>query len=201
MAEIIQTTPERGTGRKSRRYSVQPDMTPMVDLAFLLVTFFVLTTSMMKTRAIPIIYPSEEGDPTQANHVLNILLEDSTGRIFWYYGMLKPGITELNQTDFSGNGLRKILLEHNPHVLNSLQQIESAMPPRESWTEADYSQFQRLSNEVFASKNALTVLVKTLPETKYEAVITAMDELNICHVHKRAVQDMNKEEIELIKNQ
>ena len=82
--------------------AARPDMTPMVDLAFLLVTFFVLTTSMMKSRAMEIIYPSEEGVPLKANNVVSILLDEGKDRIFWYYGELKGNETEIHRTDPAG---------------------------------------------------------------------------------------------------
>lgn len=199
MAELIQssTAPQKRKTRKS--LSARPDMTPMVDLAFLLVTFFVLTTSMMKPRAMEIFYPTEDGQPLKANHVLSVLLDEEKDRIFWYYGEFKGDETDIRQTDFSAEGIRKVLLEHNRSVNDRVSELDMKFPPRSSWSETDSRQYARLVGEIYASDHALTVLIKTLPKTPFRNVISAMDELNICHVQKRAVQDMNNGESEFIK--
>ena len=199
MAELIQSTPASGKTSRRRNMAARPDMTPMVDLAFLLVTFFVLTTSMMKPRAMEIIYPSEGGVPLKANNVVSILLDEGKDRIFWYYGELKGNETEIHRTDLSSQGLRKIILEYNRSVNERIMALESQFPPRNSWNAADQQKFNQLSGEIYAADHALTVLIKTLPATQFSEVISAMDELNICNVRKRAVQDMNSEEADLIK--
>ncbi|MFM9984757.1 MAG: ExbD/TolR family protein [Flavobacteriales bacterium] len=199
MAELIQSTPASGKHSRRRNIAARPDMTPMVDLAFLLVTFFVLTTSMMKSRAMEIIYPSEEGVPLKANNVVSILLDEGKNRIFWYYGEFKGNETEIHRTDLSSRGLRKIILEYNRSVNERILALESQFPQRNFWTGADHQKFNQLSGDIYAADHALTVLIKTLPATQFSEVISAMDELNICNVRKRAVQDMNSEEAILIK--
>ncbi len=199
MAELIQSSPATGKRSRRRNTAARPDMTPMVDLAFLLVTFFVLTTSMMKPRAMEIIYPTEEGVPLKANHVLTILLDEGKDRIFWYYGELKENETEIHRTDLSSLGLRKIVLDYNRTVNERILALEAQFPPRTMWTDAQQQQFKQLSGDIYAADHALTVLIKTLPATQFSEVISAMDELNICHVRKRAVQDMNSQEADLIK--
>jgi len=108
MAAITQSESSYGrscTRRMRRRSSVSIDMTPMVDLAFLLLTFFVLTRSLYESRVIKITMPEQSRDPVplQDKRVVTLLLGKDNG-VYWY-----PGATPaLNAVGFSG--LRKLLL-------------------------------------------------------------------------------------------
>ena len=64
MAEIAEN-PQGGGGKKGRAKKPSPrvDLTPMVDLAFLLITFFMLTTSLAKPKAMEIALPDTENIP------------------------------------------------------------------------------------------------------------------------------------------
>lgn len=103
---------------KGKRKRVMPrmDMTPMVDLAFLLLTFFVMTTTLRQNYTLILQQPlsDEAGNhrDVKAEHVLNVVL-GTEGKVFWYMGM--PG-SEAMQTDFSGSGIRKILLQKNQEI-------------------------------------------------------------------------------------
>lgn len=110
--------PTSATGKHAKRSAPRMDMTPMVDLAFLLLTFFVMTTTLMKNFVLEIQQPlsDEAGNhrDVKPEHVLNVVLGDN-GKVFWYMGM--PG-SAATQTDFSGSGIRKILLRKNQEIKN-----------------------------------------------------------------------------------
>jgi biopolymer transport protein ExbD len=111
----IEQTPVKG---KRQRSVPRIDMTPMVDLAFLLLTFFVMTTTLMKNYTLEIQQPLPDAAgnhrDVKAEQVLNVVLGDQ-GKVFWYMGM--PG-SAATQTDFSGSGIRKILLQKNQEIRN-----------------------------------------------------------------------------------
>ena len=78
--------------RRAKKASTKIDMTPMVDLAFLLLTFFVLTSTFNKPKAMELAFPKEDVDSTKnikVNNALTILLggEDN---IYYYYGEFYP---------------------------------------------------------------------------------------------------------------
>lgn len=105
------------TGTTKRKRSVpRIDMTPMVDLAFLLLTFFVMTTTLNKDYILELQQPAP--DPTgknlevKAEQVLNIVL-GKDNEVYWYMGM--PG-SEASRTDFSRTGVRKLLLQKNREI-------------------------------------------------------------------------------------
>jgi biopolymer transport protein ExbD len=91
----------------------------MVDLAFLLLTFFMLTTRFMDPYVMEIAMPLKPDDPTEVseiNHkqVITLVLGEDD-KIYWYQGADDP---EVNVTDYSANGIRKILFEKNREIRN-----------------------------------------------------------------------------------
>jgi biopolymer transport protein ExbD len=110
MAEVSQNSGNEKTGKvRSKKMSTKIDMTPMVDLAFLLLTFFILTTSFNKPTIMELVMPDNTGttQPVNKDNVLNLVLGENN-KLFWFEG-LGPGV---NETDYSKDGVRKILLSH-----------------------------------------------------------------------------------------
>jgi biopolymer transport protein ExbD len=109
MAEVTQSGDPKSNGRvRVKKLSVRIDMTPMVDLAFLLLTFFILTSTFMGKQVIEMQMPDNEGQPPHANasNVLNLVL-DNDDKVYWWIGLDPP----VNSTDYSSRGVRKVLLE------------------------------------------------------------------------------------------
>ena len=181
---------------RAKKQSTHIDMTPMVDLAFLLLTFFMLTTTFGKPKTMEINMPVK--DPTnqvknEVNNALTFLLSGDD-KIYWYYGELKPE-TKLTLTDYSTQGLRKLLLDRNKQAVDEIKTLrENALKNKM----AD-STLKRLEVDVKGKKYALMVLVKTDDKAKYKNVINVLDELNICLVGKYALVDLDMREYDLIK--
>ena len=93
-------------GRRSKKLSTRIDLTPMVDLGFLLITFFVFTTSLNKPTAIRLIMPKDTKDPslTAAGKTISLLLTgDNT--IYYYNG---DSVKYMHVTN-SADGIRNVL--------------------------------------------------------------------------------------------
>jgi biopolymer transport protein ExbD len=119
MAEIAQGG--GGGGKKgkvrAKKSSTKIDMTPMVDLAFLLLTFFMLTTTFSKPQTMEITMPEkpkEEDKLPEVNEkkVVTLIL-GANDKIYWYHGITDP---KLEVTDFSANGIRKVLLKQTAEI-------------------------------------------------------------------------------------
>lgn len=81
MAEII------SRNRKGKKAVPRVDLTPMVDLGFLLITFFVVSTSMTKPVAMPINVPANGNDAKAANSkTLNIIISGNN-KVYYYNGI------------------------------------------------------------------------------------------------------------------
>ena len=95
-------------GRGSRR-SLHLDMTPMVDLAFLLLTFFVLTMTINEEHVLKMQMPEQDTktEPPEINQarVLTVLLGEAN-KVFYFQGSERVQVT-----DFAPTGIRKLLKE------------------------------------------------------------------------------------------
>ncbi len=107
MAEI-QSNGGGGDGGKKRakKQSTKVDMTPLVDLAFLLLTFFVLTSTFSQPKVLRMIFPEKLDEKDLKNMKqpevkdgITILLTREN-RVFWYRGALNEK-TVLEETDFT----------------------------------------------------------------------------------------------------
>ena len=115
---------KKGGKIRSKKTSTRIDMTPMVDLAFLLLTFFVMTTTLNKPQTMEITMPEEdEKEPPKVNekHVLTLVM-GKNDKIFWYIGITDP---EVKVTNFSNTGIRKLLLEKKRDIPKLIVLIKS----------------------------------------------------------------------------
>lgn len=123
MAEISQGGGggKKGGGKvRAKKQSTKIDMTPMVDLAFLLLTFFILTTTFNKPKTMEVNMPDKVDKPedqTKINEkdILNVVLAEDN-KIYYWVGLEPP----VSTTNYSKDGVRKILLEHtraNPKMM------------------------------------------------------------------------------------
>jgi biopolymer transport protein ExbD len=119
MAEISQGG---GGGKKDgkvrvKKASTKIDMTPMVDLAFLLLTFFILTTTLNKPQTMELTMPEKpKGDEklpeVNEKKVLTIIL-GAGDKVYWYHGITDP---KVEITDFDDDGIRKVLQEKDKEI-------------------------------------------------------------------------------------
>lgn len=119
MADVNVDSGKKGKGKGKRRgtsVSTKIDMTPMVDLAFLLITFFMLTTTFSKPQAMDVNMP----DKTEDNKKLDIkeskamtIILGENNKVYYYFGILQPVVKE---TDFSVEGIRKVIINRRAQI-------------------------------------------------------------------------------------
>ena len=157
MAEIV-------TGKKGAPHI---DMTPMVDLGFLLITFFMLATTFSKPKTMEIMKPAKntETDPPKVNvkRVLSILLGEND-KVYFYQAPEGVGAElKVDSADFGAAGIR------------------SSIRQRQKDVEA-----------TFGSKDTLVVLIKGMPKAKYKNMVDILDEMRITGVKSYALIDRDK---------
>ncbi|MBL7698607.1 MAG: biopolymer transporter ExbD [Chitinophagaceae bacterium] len=108
MGEITISSKSKGTKPERKKLSTRVDLTPMVDLGFLLITFFIFTTTMDSPKAMALKLPVNSPDPSkaEADKTVNLLL-GKDDKIWYYHGV---DIDKINSTDFS-KGIRKIIID------------------------------------------------------------------------------------------
>jgi biopolymer transport protein ExbD len=213
MAQLNTNITERGISSRKRRSKKHPthiDMTPMVDLMSLLITFFMLTTAFSKTKIMEIILPEPSG-PVGTNsfspgsRTLNLLLSGDN-KIYYYIGVppenehdLSASAAKLQKLDFSKDGLRKTLLNLNILLYAKV----------DSLNEAYISGKMKISNDSlskivrdFKKKDRIgpIVMIKADKTAKYRNIVDVIDEMQICNIARYAIVDPNEYELKLINN-
>jgi biopolymer transport protein ExbD len=105
---------KKGPGvKKSKKLSTRVDLTPMVDLGFLLITFFIFTTTMSQPTAMKLFLPKDTDKPEEQNKVkasgaLTLLL-GKNDQIYYYEGELAPDASNFKTTSFKD--IRKVIID------------------------------------------------------------------------------------------
>jgi biopolymer transport protein ExbD len=201
MAQIVENGGgDSGKGKKRpKKSSTHVDMTPMVDLAFLLLTFFVLTSTFSKPKVMSLVYPAKvvpesTEKPVVKNAITFLITKD---RVFYYKGEFNPTggpKTELIETDFGPQGVRKLLAKENEYVIREKLKLDGQLTRKEI---VDSVAKQKLI-EAQKTPQALKVLVKTDLKALCANFIDLIDELYIANIGMIAPVDIMKDEQALI---
>src|SRR5690554_5517439 len=117
MAQLNTSSSSKGDKKvRSKKMNPSVDLTAMVDLAFLLITFFMLTTSLNKPQAMDVAMPDKnvetdrQTDINVDEHRSVTLVLGSDDKIVWYQGDVNNPLTGPEVIDYSAEGLRAVLL-------------------------------------------------------------------------------------------
>lgn len=207
MAEIIQAE-KGGKGGKKRAKKLLPhmDMTPMVDLMMLLITFFMLTTSLSKSKVMEMILPERLKDPNAeppkiiASRTLNILLGPDN-KIYWYPGGVNAedynNLPPVMQTDYSAEGIRALLLERNRSLFRTINDFEQQVLEGKIRIPQDsvQSAISALKSE---DDTGPIVLIKAYEKANYGNFVDILDEMNICGIARYTVMDIAWYETQMV---
>lgn len=158
MAEISASDKNNGSKKRSHKLSTKIDMTPMVDLGFLLITFFMLTTTLAKPVIMQLNMPDKDGiksSPVRCSESLNVVLDDQN-KIFYYQGLeCNP---KVNSTDFSDNGIRKVLFDCKRRIGDNFTVVIK------STNKAKYRNMIDLLDEMKITNNKRYAIVNITPD-------------------------------------
>jgi len=210
MGEIIENDSgsKKGGGRRTpKKHGTHIDMTPMVDLMCLLITFFMLTTAFSKPKVMEITMPEppKAGDPApppvSAIRTFSIILSEND-KVYWFHhsdipdgakdGTI-PAVNMWHKTDFSKDGLRKVLLQLNEKVFTDIYNLKDKVKKGQLVMSDDSlnAQIKRIKK---SDKKSPIILIKADPKTKYKDIVNVVDEMAICNVANYAIVDLSKEE-------
>lgn len=167
MAELTasEKSGRRGSGRRS---APRVDFTAMVDLAFLLITFFILTTSLTKPKAMDVAMPVKGSPPGAyaASRTMTICL-GKNNQVMWYLGLPDNPLVKPTLVNYSKNGLRAA-------IINTEKSVQKA------------------------TGKSLIVILKPSAHSIYNNLVASLDELNITSVSSYAITDISPKDIEML---
>lgn len=189
-------------GKKRKKLSTRVDFTPMVDLGFLLITFFMLTTSMNKPQTMEINMPVEKKDdnmPVKASLAITLLLTKED-KIVYYFVDEKTGEPMTPEiTDYSKGGIRAVLLRENK-LRNP--NVDSIPIYKDMLNKGIITQdaFKAHATDIKSYKDGLIVVIKATDKARYNNLVDILDEMLICNVGRYAVvKDILPQEIDMLK--
>jgi len=182
MAEL--NTGDGGGGKggkvRSKKQNSKVDLTAMVDLAFLLITFFMLTTSLSKPQSMDLSLPNKDEDDkpvvdtkVDENRTMTVILGENN-KLTYYMGLLATPIAGPKDLPYGKDGIRKELLKRKKSVL-------------------EYSAAKG------KPKNGIIVIIKPTKKSNYRNLVDILDEMAITGVETYAiVPEFTPEENKLI---
>lgn len=176
MASIDNEMPvqrHRAGVRRPVKHQLRIDMTPMVDLGFLLISFFVITTELSKPIAMPLAMPKDgKGTDLGESYAFTVLL-GARGDAWYYYGNWEEAVAK-----------NAVL------PLNSTVALRQKIQERQQWLDVHPGK---------EGRDGLMVLVKSTPDASYKQVVDVLDEMSINQVKKYAVIKPAANELEWVK--
>ncbi len=190
--------------KRGKKMSTRVDFTPMVDLGFLLITFFMLTTSMNKPQTMEINMPikdenlkKEDLSKIKASQAMTILLTKDN-KIVYYFVDDKTGIPGTPQiTNFGKAGIRSVLIEENKKRNKSVDSIAIYKEQLQKNVITE-DVFRTKVTAIKSFKDGLIVIIKADDNSRYGNLVDILDEMNICNVGRYAIVDITPMEIEML---
>lgn len=165
MAEIQENNNKEKKGNKQKKMNIRVDFTPMVDMNMLLITFFMLCTSLSKPQTMEISMPSndkniteEQQNKVKASQALTLLLGED-GKLYYYEG--EPdykNYASLKETTYEASGLRKLLLSKNYEAVKKVRELKD----KKARLEITEEECKKEIASVKSGKNTPTVIIKAM---------------------------------------
>lgn len=173
MADILPNGNRQKAGvPKVKKASLSVDLTPMVDLGFLLISFFIFTTTLAKPTAIKLVMPDDAitANPSEApeGKTLTLML-GANNEAYIYNGSELNNIKNIGS---SKTAIRTSLIEKKHELKNK-----------------------------YGTDSGMIVLIKPLQASNYADVVNALDEMLICNIKSYVLMDASEEESAALKQQ
>ena len=193
---------KKGGKPKGKKLSTRVDFTPMVDLGFLLITFFMLTTSLNKPKTMELNMPVKddtvEKSLIKASQAVTVLLTENNTIVYYFINPItgEPEVPQI--TDFSDGGIRPMLLRENKKRNKRIDSIQ-VYKDMYKLSKIKESEMKARISDIKGDKDALIVVIKADDKAKFKNIVDILDEMLICNIGRYAIVDISDPEKELIK--
>ena len=200
---------------KQKKMNTRVDFTPMVDMMMLLITFFMLCTTLSKPQAMQLTMPSndknvqeQDKSATKASHTITLILAGND-KIYHIDGLPKyDDPTCLKETTWGKDGIRKVLISHMTE--EGIAPVAKIMLAKQKLDEKKikYNMPDSLYQKELAEiKNGnldgekvpkLTIIIKPLDTASYKNMVDALDEMQICSIGTYVIDKINEDDMKLL---
>ena len=190
MSAEVQESGGKNGKSKQKKFAVRVDFTPMVDMNMLLITFFMLCTTLSKPQTMEISMPSNDKSITEqqksmvkASQAITLLL-GADNKLYYYEG--EPNYkdyTSLKETSYTPDGIRSILLQKNVAAVNKVR----ALKLQKLDLRISEEEYRKQVSEIKSGKDTPTVIIKATDDASYKNLIDALDEMQICNIGKYVI--------------
>lgn len=196
------------SGSKQKKMNARVDFTPMVDMIMLLVTFFMLCTTLIKPQTMEITMPSDKDDLKQENKsqvaadkAITIIL-DKDDAIYYFEG--KPDEAELHKTSYGKNGIRVVLMSKNAIAQKKVKELKAEFAGRYSANVAqdkkNKEEYKKRLSEIKNGDDTPSVIIKATDGASYKNLIDVLDEMQICSIGRYVIDKIAEQDKIKIKN-
>lgn len=190
MAEVNTVSKEGRKGRPTRM-NLRVDFTPMVDMNLLLITFFMICTTLSKPQSMNLTLPSNDKENVEppkvtADKAVTLILGEAN-KVYYYFG--KPDykdLASLKSTTYDADGLRKILLQRNAAAVKRMNELK-ALRQSKQISEVD---FKERSRQIRTDERGIAVMIKPTEKATYDNLVKVLDEMHICSVGRYTIMDV-----------
>ncbi len=202
---------------KQKKMNVRVDFTPMVDMMMLLITFFMLCTSLSKPQTMQLTMPSNDENvqdqdktATKASQTITIYCTGNDG-IYYIAGIPEYDKADcLKKTTWGKDGIRKVLMEHVTE--DGVVPVARIMLAKEKLDEEKEKSPERYPDSIYNKElekikggdidgekiPTLTIIIKATDEASYKNLVDALDEMQICSIGKYVIDKINHDDEKLL---
>jgi biopolymer transport protein ExbD len=193
---------------KQKKMNVRVDFTPMVDMMMLLITFFMLCTSLIKPKTMEINMPSNKDDlkedqqnKVKASEAITLIF-DKDNKIYYYEGI--PEMGSLKETGYGDKGLRDYLLKRNIAAIQKVKALRDKYNTGSQTSNAfaETKAKAKLNEEIDkirGEKGVPNVIIKGMDEGSYKNLVDCLDEMQICDIGKYVIVPITDFDKQMIK--
>jgi len=198
---------------KQKKMDTRVNFTPMVDMMMLLITFFMLCTTLAKPQAMQLTMPSNDQENldekdkqvTKASHTITLYL-GANDKVWYIAGLPKYDDPScVKETTYGKDGIEKVLLEHtteegvNPVAKIKLAKKELDAKKNEYNSKMTDEQYQEQLKKLKKGElpngekvPTMTVIIRPLDTATYENMVAALDEMLISNIDKYVIDNVDK---------
>ncbi len=202
---------------KQKKMNVRVDFTPMVDMMMLLITFFMLCTSLAKPQTMNLTMPSndknlqdEQKNESKASQTITIYV-CGNDKIYHIDGIPNyDDPTCLKETTWGKDGIRKVLIEHvTEDGSTPVQEVMAAKAKLDQkklenpsqWPDSLYDkELNKIKKGDIDGQKVptLTIVIKCTDESSYKNMVDALDEMQICSIGTYVIDKISDDDLKLL---